>query len=665
MNAPSVRARIAHAAAAAACLLVAVAVLAAPASADDATLRVQVVPGGVEFTEAWATEPQSPWQSVTVDVYDAQAGSSPVDSVTVESTQPGGLFGEPVPIDLPPGTYRISAHADGWLPGWYAGPDEVDDIGSLLSLYGWSKLSSFATSTIVVVGADGIASVPSPSIMLFRDASTVGGIVGRWSDAAWDPARMWNGDDIVFAELIPAGAVDPVATQRASSGGYSFEGVAPGDYTIRATIGRADGETPPTGPADLIDTEVWWYPGTPAQVDAGTFTVEPGGGHWVAANVATDTEYMESSAAEITGDLYEGGLVSARIVQDDILSIDEVLDIEAYHWFLDGVPVDGATGATLVLPPGSAGRVVTVRIEADFLPAAMRFAYAGASASTVAPAAGSVFSAPVPVIGGVAVLGRTLTAQAGTWTPAGTKSYQWFRDGSAIAGATARQYVIAEEDLGTDLTVTVTGTRSGYMTAHRTSDPTAITLAEFTSAPIPTIRGAARYGVELSVGGGAWRPVPDVLAYQWFRDGEAIAGADAATFTVSEDDLDASLSVAVTASKSGYRTQTLASAPTDAVALGRIVAPKPPLLGVPQVGQTLSIDQSGWSPADAAVAYRWQRDGFGAGGTAYRDISGATGPTYTLAATDMGKHVRLIVDVSAQWYDPVRRVTDPTGPIAP
>ena len=70
---------------------------------------------------------------------------------------------------------------------------------------------------------------------------------------------------------------------------------------------------------------------------------------------------------------------------------------------------------------------------------------------------------PVTKISGTAKAGRTLKAKAGTWKPSGVKlSYRWKRNGTSIAGATKSSYRVTAADRGKTLTVTVTGSKSGY-----------------------------------------------------------------------------------------------------------------------------------------------------------------------------------------------------------
>jgi hypothetical protein len=84
-------------------------------------------------------------------------------------------------------------------------------------------------------------------------------------------------------------------------------------------------------------------------------------------------------------------------------------------------------------------------------------------------AAATFATAPVPTITGTAKIASTLTANPGTWTPLPSFTYQWKRGGTAITGATAATYKPAAADAGTTLTVTVTGTKTGYTTVSKTS----------------------------------------------------------------------------------------------------------------------------------------------------------------------------------------------------
>lgn len=77
-------------------------------------------------------------------------------------------------------------------------------------------------------------------------------------------------------------------------------------------------------------------------------------------------------------------------------------------------------------------------------------------------------------------------------------------------------------------------------------------LEELTNLTAPTITGVARVGRVLTANPGTWSAPSPAFTYQWQRDGVAIDGATAATYTVVAADAGAALSVVVTASAEGF-----------------------------------------------------------------------------------------------------------------
>ena len=79
-----------------------------------------------------------------------------------------------------------------------------------------------------------------------------------------------------------------------------------------------------------------------------------------------------------------------------------------------------------------------------------------------------------PTISGTAKVGKKLKAKAGAWAPKGVKlTYQWYRSGKKITKATKATYTLGKADKGKRITVKVTGKKSGYTTAAKTSKATA------------------------------------------------------------------------------------------------------------------------------------------------------------------------------------------------
>jgi hypothetical protein len=65
-----------------------------------------------------------------------------------------------------------------------------------------------------------------------------------------------------------------------------------------------------------------------------------------------------------------------------------------------------------------------------------------------------------PAITGTARAGATLTCAPGSWTGSPTFTYQWYRDGTPLPGATAATYTVQPLDEGTTLTCVTTATNS-------------------------------------------------------------------------------------------------------------------------------------------------------------------------------------------------------------
>jgi hypothetical protein len=112
----------------------------------------------------------------------------------------------------------------------------------------------------------------------------------------------------------------------------------------------------------------------------------------------------------------------------------------------------------------------------------------------------------------------------------GTLSYQWRKDGVAIAGATAATYAIANTQVAQagDYDVVVTNSLGSVTSTKITLSVTAlITPPAITTQPVGQT-AATGTTVTLSVVA-TGNPVP---TYQWRKDGVAIAGATSATLTL-------------------------------------------------------------------------------------------------------------------------------------
>ena len=140
------------------------------------------------------------------------------------------------------------------------------------------------------------------------------------------------------------------------------------------------------------------------------------------------------------------------------------------------------------------------------------------------------------------------------------------------------------------------------------------------------------------------------FSYQWARqdlvteDVTDIPGATGATYEVTSDDRDSAIRVSVSYTDDGGNNVTLTSfwvltiTPPNNLPTGA-----PTISGAAQVGETLTADTSDIGDDDGltnvAFSYQWLAND----GTSDTDIAGETDSSYTLAASDEGKTIKVRV----------------------
>ncbi|WP_193752697.1 hypothetical protein [Microbacterium testaceum] len=82
----------------------------------------------------------------------------------------------------------------------------------------------------------------------------------------------------------------------------------------------------------------------------------------------------------------------------------------------------------------------------------------------------------------------------------------------------------------------------------------------FSSAPAPRISGTVEIGKTVTASTGTWAPAPDSFTYQWKRNGSTISGATSKTYTITQADAGAKLTVTVTGVKANYSSTSKTSA---------------------------------------------------------------------------------------------------------
>ena len=304
----------------------------------------------------------------------------------------------------------------------------------------------------------------------------------------------------------------------------------------------------------------------------------------------------------------------------------------AYQWRKDGAALPGATAAALTLAGAAAD--------------------SGSYAVTVSNAAGATTSTAATVLFAAATGGPTIlqppasvTAAPGetvvlrvTATGPAPLTYQWFKDGTALAGRTGSELTLAGVAAADAGSYTVAVTAGG---SRVEAGPARVTVAAGTVRPGPpvivrqptaTVALAGSAAVLTVTATGA--PAP---AYQWRRNGTPVAGATAATLTLpAVQAAEAGGYDVVVRNASGETTSSLAT-------LTVVTAPVAPTIGRQPGSVTVVAGRTATLAAAAtgapAPTYQWFKDGTAVAGATtatlmLADATAAVAGTYTLRAAN-------------------------------
>ncbi len=261
-------------------------------------------------------------------------------------------------------------------------------------------------------------------------------------------------------------------------------------------------------------------------------------------------------------------------------------------------------------------------------------------------------------------VGSVLTAFPVTALGATTSAtYQWYVGGTAVAGATTNKYTVVAADLAKSVVVKATGTGNALSTEKSSASTTIVapgtplTLVTFGyGAPLKN-PGVAIVGGLLTVLNTNITPNTTAVTYQWESSATAggtytaIAGATASKYYPVI--ADATMFIRVTITGTGAFTGTISSAPSAAVIYPVPLTSIALAAVVPQIGVALTAGAilpyaqptSTGSPSETSLGnpmiatYQWQSSSDG--GATFTDIAGATGPTYTPLASDLGYFFRV------------------------
>ena len=286
-----------------------------------------------------------------------------------------------------------------------------------------------------------------------------------------------------------------------------------------------------------------------------------------------------------------------------------------YQWYKDGVSVPTGTSATYSLVPvtASTAGVYTVTVTNAF--------------GSVDSMRASVEIASLPVIleqpAGVSCLAGQ-PFQLTVRTALGVaQTYQWYKAGVLIAGATSSTYSVSASQVSDASTYYVKVTNVAGTVQSSTVSVTVSTPPSITVQPLAQqVKEATAVTLSVVAQGSA------TLTYQWMKNGVNIAGATAASYLIKSASISDAGVYAVKVSNS------VGSIQSSDAELGLLLLPKitkQPLGLTVVVGDVASftVEASG----SGVLAYQWRKAG--------APISGATGPIYSIPSvqpTDAGNY---------------------------
>ena len=343
----------------------------------------------------------------------------------------------------------------------------------------------------------------------------------------------------------------------------------------------------------------------------------------------------------------------------------------AYQWLADDAEIADAIDSSYALSASVQGKTIRVRLSfTDDAGNEESVTSAATEAVTVAnsPASGA------PSISGTAQVSETLTvdtsgiADADGLTNA-SFAYWWLADDVEIAGATASTYTLTSSEQGKTIKVRLSFTDDAGNEESVASATTGLVAA----APSPltaTVQdtpgshdGQNAFTFELHFS----EEPRDDFSYRTLRDNAfTVTGGEVVNaqrvnppsnvgwrITVQPSgDHDVTVSLPATTDcahwgavctvdnrKLSSATELTVPGPVEQQVVNRPATGAPTIRGTVQVGETLTADTSSIADADgltsATFAYGWLADDV--------EIAGATGSTYTLAADDEGKAIKVKV----------------------
>jgi VCBS repeat-containing protein len=509
------------------------------------------------------------------------------------------------------------------------------------------------TLSVTVNSHDADGDSISYAYQWYRNGTAISGATGSTLDlSAADSGDRGDGITVTVmandGTLSGAAATSAAVTVQDTAPVITAVSIAPGSPSVSDTLTANVSSSDADG--DPVSYAYQWYrngaaipgatqatlivSGNAAHGDGITVTVTPSDGTLSGAAVTSAAVTVRDTAPAITAVSITpsspsiGDTVTANVTSSDA---DGDTVSYSYQWYKNGIAIPGATGQTLAVSGNAAhGDAIAVSVTpSDGTLSGAAFDSVGVIVQDTAPVVSAVSITPSSPS-----VKDTLTANVTSSDADGdsiTYAYQWYRNGTAISGATQATLVVSGNAAhGDSITVAVKpndGSLSGAAatSAAVTIQDTAPVISSVTIAPSsPSISDTLAASASSSDADGD----TVTYAYQWYKNGTAIAGATQATLVVSGNAAHGdSITVAVTPSDgtlSGAAVTSAAATVQDTAPVvdSVTIAPSSPTIASVLTANVTSHD----ADADTvSYSYQWYKNGAA--------IPGATGQTLTVSGS--------------------------------
>jgi len=254
------------------------------------------------------------------------------------------------------------------------------------------------------------------------------------------------------------------------------------------------------------------------------------------------------------------------------------------------------------------------------------------------PPTGTVTVSGTPTQGQSLTVSNTLADADGL----GTITYHWYAD-AVDTGATGTTYSLNESDVDKVISVRAAYT-DGYGTDESVTSDNVGPVANVNDPPTGTVTvsGTPTQGRTLTVSDTlADADGLGIISYQWKADGSNISGASGKSYLLTNAEVGKTITVVASYTDGhGHNESVTSNSRGPVTNVNDSPSGTVTVSGTPTQGHTLTASNTLNDPDGlGTITYHWQ-----AGGS---DITGATGSTYTLTESDVGK----VFSVRATYID--------------